>query len=371
MRLTSTITTPLAALAIAAAVLAAPFAEAQSPAAFDPRDYQDRLHGEPTQVLVIGTPHLSGTPDDFDRAVLEPLLERLAAFRPDVIAIENLSGESVQALKTYEAIYPETATGYGGRFLRLAAVAEAEIGLDMPAAEAETRRLLADWPADPSPAQRRRLAAVFAAAGDAHSAVVQWWRLAPSERRAGDGVSPELAALLDEYDTRRNESHLIAARLAARLGLERVYPTDDHHGDDIMQPVIEDLRAFIAQDDFAEMIARPEFQRLAQASQRLTTPEQTLETYRFLNSPESGVTDALGQWISMIDRASPNDVGRVRVAEWETRNLRQIAHIREAAAQAPGGRVLVIVGSAHKPWFDAYLAMMVDMQVVDAAEILR
>ena len=95
MRLTSTLTTALAALVLAAAVLAAPSVEAQSPTAFDPRDHQDRLHGEPTQVLVIGTPHLSGTPDDFDPAVLEPLLQRLAAFDPDVIAIENLSGEGV------------------------------------------------------------------------------------------------------------------------------------------------------------------------------------------------------------------------------------------------------------------------------------
>lgn len=347
-------------------------AQTQAPGAFDPREHRERLHGEPTQVLVIGTPHLSGTPEDFDAAVLEPLLERLAAFGPNVIAIENLSGESVHALKTYEAVYPESADWFGGRFLRLAAVAEAETGLEMPAAEAEARRLLAALPENPTPAQRRRLAAVFTAAGDAYSALVQWWRLDTGERPAGDGVSDELAALLDEYETRRNESHMIAVRLAVRLGLDRVYPTDDHHGDDIMgEAVIEDMRAFMEREDFAALIAAPEFQRLAQASERLGTPEEALETYRFLNSPEAGITDALGQWISMIDRASPNDVGRVRIAEWETRNLRQVAHIREAAAQAPGGRVLVIVGSAHKPWFDAYLGMMIDMTVVDAGEVLR
>lgn len=368
MRLTSFFA-PMAALA--AALAFATFAAAQSPTAFDPRDYRDRLHGEPTQVLVIGTPHLSGAPDDFDPAVLEPLLDRLAAFNPDIIAIENLSGESVHALKTYEAIYPESADWFGGRLLRLAAVAEAETALDMPAAEAEARRLLAGWPETPTPAQRRRLAAVFTAAGDPTSALVQWWRLDPAERRVGDGISQELADLFAEYDTRRNESHMIAARLAARLGLERVHPTDDHHGDDIMEPVVEDLRAFTERADFAALIAAPEFQRLAQASQRLTSPQEAMETYRFLNRPDSGITDAVGQWISMIDRASPNDVGRVRVAEWETRNLRQVAHIREAAALAPGGRVLVIVGAAHKPWFDAYLGMMVDMQVVDAGEVLR
>ncbi len=46
-------------------------------------------------MLVLGVPHLSGTPDNFDPQVLEPLLECLEAYAPDVIAIENLSGESL------------------------------------------------------------------------------------------------------------------------------------------------------------------------------------------------------------------------------------------------------------------------------------
>jgi hypothetical protein len=33
--------------------------------------------------------------------------------------------------------------------------------------------------------------------------------------------------------------------------------------------------------------------------------------------------------------------------------------------------VLVITGSAHKPWLDAYLGMMSDVRVVDAAAVLR
>jgi hypothetical protein len=76
---------------------------------------------------------------------------------------------------------------------------------------------------------------------------------------------------------------------------------------------------------------------------------------------------ALRRWL----KPTLNDAGRVRMAEWETRNLRQVAHIREAMADVPGRRVLVIVGSAHKPWFDAYLGMMVDVQVVDALKVLE
>jgi hypothetical protein len=72
----------------------------------------------------------------------------------------------------------------------------------------------------------------------------------------------------------------------------------------------------------------------------------------------------------MLNRQSPNQVGRFRVALWEARNLRMVANIRDVAARHPGGRVLVIVGSAHKPWFDAYLDMMVDVEVIDTSAVL-
>src|SRR5690606_24106595 len=77
----------IAALFAAATVVATPALAQTVDAPFDPREYQTQVHGRLTQVLVIGTPHLSGVPDDFDTAVLEPLLDRLAAFDPDVIAI--------------------------------------------------------------------------------------------------------------------------------------------------------------------------------------------------------------------------------------------------------------------------------------------
>ena len=52
-------------------------------------------------------------------------------------------------------------------------------------------------------------------------------------------------------------------------------------------------------------------------------------------------------------------------------NLRQAANVREVSARYPGGRILVIVGAAHKPWFDAFLSMMTDIEIVDATRVLR
>lgn len=359
-------------IALCAALLALMIpAMATAQERFDPRAYQRRIHGSPTQILVLGTPHLSGTPDGWDPAVLAPLLDRLAAFRPDVIAIETLSGQAFSALWTFRSIHGDAATTYGNRLMMVAAAGSAGTGLDMPQAEAEARRLLAEWPATPTPAQRRRLAAVFAAAGDHYSALVQWWRLDPAERRAGDGVNATLAAQLDEYERRRNENHYIGVRLAARLGLERVFPTDAQDDDTLTPQQMEEFERSLVPGLVAEFRANPALQPLIRAAQELRTPDEVMTTYRTINRPTIGRLNADGEWLRVIDRPTPGDVGRVRTAGWEARNLRMAANIREAASRAPGGRVLVIVGSGHKPWLDAYLAMMSDVAVVDPATVLR
>jgi hypothetical protein len=329
--------------------------------------------GEPTQILVLASPHLSAAPESFDAAVLEPLLERLAAFRPDAIAIEALPGRHIAQMWEYRESYPDVATDYGGRAMVLSALARNGVRTDMAGAEAEVRRTLAAWPEAPTPAQRRRLAALFAAAGDPSSALVQWWRLDPSERIQDESVPRLLAEQFATYDTpaRRNENHLIASRLAVRLGLERVHPMDDQ-SDDVGSPTFRtDMETFMSEPWMAQLMADPRFTPLREAPQHLTSPAETLATYRMLNGPQAGRTDADGQWLNMINRPSPNDAGRARVGAWEVRNLRMAANIREAALLHPGGRVLVITGSAHKPWLDAYLTMMTDVRIVDASAVLR
>ena len=358
-----------AAAVLLALITLGGLASAQS--RFDPRSYQARLVGQPTQVLVLGTPHLSGTPDGWDPVVLEPLLERLANFRPDVITIEALSGQALSALWRYRAVYGDTARDFGGRLMIVAASGSAGTGMDMAEAEAEARRVLADWPAVPTPAQRRRLAALFATAGDPHSALVQWWRLDPAERRPGEGINAVLAAQLNEYDGRRNENHLIGSRLAARLGLERVHAIDAQDDDVLTAEQMEVFGRELFGPIGAAMRAHPRFRPLMEATQRMGSAEETLAAYRLANRPESGRLQADLEWLTTLDRPTTGDVGRIRTAGWEVRNLRMAANIRQAMAARPGGRVLVIVGAGHKPWLEAYLGMMTDLRLVDAATVLR
>lgn len=145
----------------------------------------------------------------------------------DPITIENVYGRSCDAMRRYLARYAETVREYCPN----TAPAARASGLDVPTVNTEAARPRASWPASPGFAQHCHLAAIFLAAGERHSALVQWLRLPENERRAGEGLEAALVAELEMLKTRRNESGLIAAVLAARLGLERVWSIDDHTAD--------------------------------------------------------------------------------------------------------------------------------------------
>jgi hypothetical protein len=115
--------------------------------------------GEPARVLVLGTRHLREMPAGFGPASLDGLLDRLAAFAPEIITIEALPGEECDLV----ARYPDK---YGADYCASTEAARTATGLDIPAAIARVDATLADWPAHPVPAQRRHLAALILAAGD-------------------------------------------------------------------------------------------------------------------------------------------------------------------------------------------------------------
>lgn len=59
---------------------------------FDPSALKGPAAGTPNEVLVLGSPHLFQLPASFDPVTLQPLNDRLAAWQPQAIAIEALSG---------------------------------------------------------------------------------------------------------------------------------------------------------------------------------------------------------------------------------------------------------------------------------------
>lgn len=344
-----------------------------SPRAHQPPFRPETLKGPPpgvaNEVVVLGTPHLDSLPDSFTPAMLAPLLDRLSSWRPTAIATENLSGLQCDSLRRYPLRYAETVAAYCPD----PGPAARATGLDVPAANAQAERLLAAWPAQPTAAQRRQLAAVFLAAGEAGSALVQWLRLPAAQRHAGDGLTGELASALDMRKNRRDETSLIAAALAARLGLERLWSIDDHSADTPAGADPVEHKAYaaaIAQAwDNAATRARQTAENRLHAN--LARPGGLLDLYRALNAPDTTTLVYRSDFGAALGEPSRQEFGRQYVGYWETRNLRMVANIRDVLGRHPGTRMLAIVGASHRGYCEAYLNQMHDVTLIDANALLR
>ncbi len=352
--------------ALFAALLCGLAVSAAAAAPFDPRNHRAPLAGKPTEVMVLGSPHISGLPKSFDPATLSLLIDRLAGWKPERIVVEGLSGQQCDMLRRYKAQIPDAAESY----CMDPAAAGAAAGLDVPAALAEADRLLANWPQQPSATDRRRLALTFLAAGERVPALVQWLRLPLAERRVADGLTPELVEFLNETITRRNENYLIAAALAARLGHERIWLMDDHSSDIITATQGEGYGKAIT-----AAWNTPHANEQIAVSQKLgadaISPETTLAMFRAYNQPAEAERAFASDFGAAMAQETPELYGRRYLGWWETRNLRMAANIRETAAAAPGGRMLVLTGASHKGYLDAYLQLMHDMAVKDPLPLLR
>ena len=319
------------------------------------------MGGQRAQILVLGTVHLSSMPAEFNPASLDGVLDRLGAFKPDIITIEAESGEECDLAARHPA-------KYGPDYCAPTAVAMASTGLDVPAAMAEVDKTLKAWPAQATPVQRRRLAALFMAASDRASAYAQWLQMPEAERRAGDGLNAALVEQLGKLGRRNDESYQIAARLAARLGLPRVHAVDNHTGDRIDVP---DIKAFVRSIEAAWAEGGGALKEREKRHAVLSQAPDLLPLYRYINEPEGLRVFAEANVSPAMRAKSAEGYPQIWVGGWEIRNLRMVANIRETFRERPGARVVSIVGVSHKPWFDSWLGQLQGVDIVDVAGVLK
>lgn len=361
----------IASIVLPLALAASPALAAGHHPAFHPGELAYHGPGKPNAVLVLGTPHLAQLPEkagQADAKMVAPLLDRLAAWKPDAIATENLSGMQCFLMRQYPSRYAETVETYCPD----TALAHRVTGLDVPSANARAEAILADWPRDPGPEQRRHLAAVFLAAGEPNSALVQWWRLPEAERHAGDGLDEKLVEVLRKRAAGHGESTLVAVALAARLGLERVWSVDDHSADTPYRDAAEEKAAGEAIGKAWDNPATARRKASGDALEaNLGKPGGLMAMYRAYNDPAQALETYNSDFGAAMNEPSPQQFGRGYAGWWETRNLRMVSNIREVLSIHPGTRLLAIVGASHKFYYEAYLGQMSDVQLADAEEVLR
>ncbi len=356
-----------AALALACTCLTA--ARAEEKQVFNPASGRSRLAMPATKVMILGISHLDSAPKAFDPAWLGPVMCRLHAFAPDAILIEAMSGEQLAQIDAYKAVRGE-AGKWAGPTLSIARDAQAALGLTGAEALAQAD-VLASRTTLSAP-ERRRLAALFLAAGEPFSAAVQWQQLPLGERIVADDVTDAMKVKIERFGTGRGEITSLAVPLAVQLRRSRVYSAGDHLSDAalpddaVFGAAVKAHPAIIAQFNKAT----PELQPFGSKALALDAPERVLPVLRALNSPRFGVLDAQSQWLSLQQDASFGPSGRQRVAAWEAQNLRMATTIREVTAPIPGGRALLIVGAAHKAFIEAYLRTMTDIEIVSASAML-
>lgn len=317
--------------------------------------------GSRTLVAVLGTAHLRGL-KDLQPAALDGLLDRLAAYKPDIITIETEPGDECDLAARQPA-------RYGADYCASTAAAKAATGLDIPDALTEVIKTLKTWPTHPTPTQRRHLAALYFAATESASAYAQWLQLPVAERHAGDGLDAALVQKFDKIAMTNDENYLIAAPLAARLGLQRVHQVDNHTGDNLD---IADTKALMTPLSAAWAAGGgPALKEQQKRTEPLEHGADLLPLYRVLNQPVSLKLYAEANVVGPMRSTSPERYPQMWVGGWETRNLRIVANIRETFREKPGARVLSIIGVSHKPWLDSWLGMLQGVEIVDVEGVLK
>jgi hypothetical protein len=334
-----------------------------------------------TQIMVLGSIHLAQQGDDKARsASLDAVLRALGRFQPQIIGVERIPRETIALWEREAPVYDEVLKEFAADALSAGRSAQKALSLDRRTAEAQAAALVEtfkDRPTDEVPAaERARAAVLLAAAYDFSSATLQWNYAVTHDSRADPasfaGVPSELREALSKSAQSRAEDTTIGLALARRLGLQRVYAIDDQsdamfqvaHGQELMSQLQESA-------EFKKLQESMLFTELPARIGKSLENDDLIGLYRWINSAQYAAADVGAQWHIFLRTRFPGGFDRARAAFWEARNLAIAANIRRATASASGKRALVVIGASHRPFLEAYLSQMMDVDIVSPEEVLR
>jgi len=362
------LTLPAFALSVFASALVGQAAPPKLPLA---RLQAIRPVAERTQVLVLGTFHLSELGKTFQPSMVEGLLKQLETFKPDVIAVEDRSGAWIHEMELRAKatdIHPMLLDDFAQPHLDQGHEAQALLKLDMMQAALERR-------SKPAPiagaAELVRHALLCLAAYERPSAILAWSRV-PKNDPARAQVPAALGAQLDRAVAAPGEIPAVAVTLARRLGHGEVACVDDFEDPELIMKIFMDHKAAAATSPIYQAAQKAPFrQKDRDVKAAAVKSGDLLPYYALLNSAEHQEADVENQWGTLLRTGFQDGSDRSRVALWENRNLKIAARIRAVASRFPGKRVLVIYGAAHKPFLDAYLGVCADLRVVQPLAALK
>ncbi|WP_189642618.1 DUF5694 domain-containing protein [Deinococcus piscis] len=289
--------------------------------------------GCPTEVLVIGTPHLAQLKM---QPKLDVTLDRLRAWAPDQIAVEVLPGDLVE---TYSQLgHPNAELRHGGRPVawQLGQRAQQVTGWSRLEALAQARS---------GPIPQRALA--YLAALEPHNALLHWEEA---------DLPADLRADLGEFAQSPAESVSLGVALARQLGHASLCLFDEFP---LTDWPTEQERAYL------QAATSPDFEAWLSEQPGTQLPQHSdhWQTLLAVNAPQS-VQQSIALETDVNFRLGLP--GRMKQADWDARNLAIAARLRTATLPIPGDRLLVLVGLAHKGPLEAALRVLgPDVELVD------
>jgi hypothetical protein len=313
----------------------------------------------------LGSAHLHNLGNKFRPHLLDGLIATLKHFGPDLICVENLSGEVIERMQCGSD--KTTAKQFASGHIRFAKKAQKLVGSSRVEAERRSRKLLSQRLTTP---KRLELILLFLAAYDSNSAALQWSYLPQKIRETNDKIPKDIRSFLDKGLGEPNEVISIGLRLARELNLQMLAATDDHPDFDPAPYTVETYSEIIGKSrDYFSREARTFMKDFDERYKNALGKSDLLPFYQYLNSPKTARVLVDLECLTYVRMNHPSGLNRARLAEWETRNLVMTAYIRRATAMYGGKRVLVIVGCSHKPLFDRYLRQLVDIEVVQFRDV--
>ncbi len=368
---------PLLRLSVSTALAALLFlttpASAQDPGSDESPLSTDIQDDKATRVFVLGTTHLSGVADQFEPAAVDSLITLLDAFGPDAIGVENRSGRQIAAMERWGGRFEKVLDRFAEPSLHHGNRIREQAGWTWSEANRRADSLLALARSDTTElGAEGRLTLIHNLMGAYRlpTAVLQWKHLPPEARSTQSRLSDTTVADLNERLTAANETYAIGMRLAHRRGHQRLYPIDDQTEKDLAAEAGRTLMKAIGDSMRKAFDTHPVLNRADSLKKAGLEGGNLLPYYRYVNQKHVGRANVDLQWRTMLEVDLPNDVGRQWLALWETRNLHSVGHIQRMVSQHSGEKVLVIVGSSHKPFYDTYLRQMMGVHVIEAEEVL-
>ena len=328
-------------------------------------------------ITVVGTAHLTGLEQAPSPAQFAHTINALSEFKPTQVCVERMSGERIEMLLAnparHGASFHDT---WHGRPLATSIV---PLGLTQqlllerrPAdARAEADELLARWD-DLALAERVRAIRLQLAGYEFHSAVLNWsWLDEAQRQRAGERLGVDAVQALNRALTSVHEVYSLGVPLARKAGLHELCTADSQEDETagIEAALEHGGQAVLEHPDFRSSTA--ELARHTKAAwQPDAGPGALTAMLRFFNGEEYTALDRKLQWEPLLELDNEAGAFQRRLMYWHARTAEISAELFRALARGTDERVMLIIGSAHRPFTEADLRAQPWFNVYSASALL-